>query len=112
MVEGKPISIGNVAYVLGMNSKKLQRWYQQVLSGFSQAVEKGEIGKHNLHVKDRGKLKEVVVPVLEKKNLGEQMAIDEKNINGVTYTILCNRKTNKIALMASTLKVSELTCMY
>ena len=108
MVEGKPISIGNVAYVLGMNSKKLQRWYQQVLSGFSQAVEKGEIGKYNLRVRERGKIKEIVVPILKENNLGEQMAIDEKNINGITYTILSNRKTNKIALMASTLKVNEL----
>jgi len=108
LVEGKPISIGNVAYVLGMSSKKLQRWYQQVLSGFSKAVENGETEKHNLRVRDRGKTREVVVPILKEKNLGEQMAVDEKNINGVTYTILSNRKTSKIALMASTLKVNEL----
>jgi transposase len=108
LVEGKPISIGNVAYVLGMNTKKLHRWYQHTLSGFSQAVEKGEIGKHNLYVKQRGVVKETVVPILEEKNLGEQMGIDEKTISGVTYTILSNRKTSKIALMAATLKVSEL----
>ena len=108
MVEGKPISIGNVAYVLGMNSKKLQRWYQQVLSGFTQALERGEIDEHNLIVKQQGKETEIVVPILEEKNLGSQMAIDEKTINGVCYTILSNRKTSKIALMASTLKVKDL----
>ncbi len=108
MVEGKPISIGNVAYVLGMSSKKLQRWYQQVLSGFAQAVESGKIGLHNLRVKQQGKVKEIAVPILEEKNLGNQMAVDEKTINGTCYTILSNRKTNKIALMAATLKTSEL----
>ena len=108
MVEGKPISIGNVAYVLGMSAKKLQRWYQQVLSGFTQAQEKGEIGKHNLHIKEKGEEKEIAVPILEEKNLGERMGIDEKTINGVCYTILSNRRTSKIALMAATLKVNEL----
>jgi len=108
LVEGKPISIGNVAYVLGMSSKKLQRWYQLALSGFSQALESGEIGQHNLRVKQQGKVKDIAVPILEEKNLGGQMAVDEKTISGVCYTILSNRKTSKIALMAATLKVSEL----
>lgn len=108
MVEGKPISIGNVAYVLGMNSKKLHRWYQQVLSGFTQAQETGEIGKHNLRVKEKGREKEIAVPVMEPKNLGNQMAIDEKTIDGVCYTVLSNRNTSKIALMAATLKTEEL----
>jgi transposase len=108
LVEGKPISIGNVAYVLGMNPKKLHRWYQQTLSGFTQAVEKGEIGQHNLQLKQQGVKKEIAVPILEEKNLGSKMAIDEKTISGETYTILSNRKTNKIALMAATLKVKEL----
>lgn len=108
MVEGKPISIGNVAYVLGVSAKKLQRWYQQVLSGFTQALEKGEIGQHNLKIKEQGEIKEIAVPILEEKNLGSRMAIDEKTINGVCYTILSNRRTNKIALMAATLKVKYL----
>ena len=108
MVEGKPISIGNVAYVLGMSAKKLQRWYQQVLSGFKQALEKGEIGKHNLIVNEQGKKVEIDVPILEEKNLGSKMAVDEKTIDGVCYTVLSNRETSKIALMASTLKVKYL----
>ncbi len=108
MVEGKPISIGNVAYVLGMSAKKLQRWYQLVLSGFTQALKNGEIGRHNLQVKQQGEIKEIAVPILEEKNIGSQMAVDEKTINGVCYTILSNRKTSKIALMAATLKVGDL----
>lgn len=108
MVEGKPISIGNVAYVLGMSAKKLHRWYQKVLSGFTQAVERGEIGKDDLFVRERGELEEIRVPILEEDNLGQQMAIDEKTINGTGYSILSNRQTNKIALMASTFKVKHL----
>lgn len=91
-----------------MSSKKLHRWYKDVLSGFIQSVKKGEIGKHNLHVKQQGQETEIAVPILEEKNLGEQMAVDEKTIKGVCYTILSNRQTNKIALMAATLKTGEL----
>ncbi len=108
MVESKPISIGNVAYVLGMSSKKLQRWYQHVLSGFVQAWERGEIEKHDLQIRHNGMYKHIEVPILEEKNLGSQMAIDEKTINGVCYTVLSNRKTSKIALMAATLKTNHL----
>lgn len=108
MVEGKPISIGNVAYVLGMSAKKLHRWYQLVLSGFTQARERGEIGKHNIRVKEEGRDVEVSVPILEEKNLGSQMAVDEKTIDGVCYTILSNRQSSKIALMAATLKTADL----
>jgi len=108
LVEGKPISIGNVSYVLGMSSKKVHRWYQQVLSGFSEALERGEIGRNNLIIKQQGEIKEIAVPILEPDNLGEQMAVDEKNIDGVSYTILSNRQTSKIALMAATLKTSHL----
>lgn len=108
MVEGKPISIGNVAYVLGMNPKKLHRWYQTVLSGFAQAQQRGEIGKHNIRVKEDGQEVEISVPILEEKNLGAQMAVDEKTIDGVCYTLLSNRQSNKIALMAATLKTADL----
>ena len=36
------------------------------------------------------------------------MAIDEKTIDGVCYTIISNRETSKIALMADTPRTSEL----
>ena len=91
-----------------MSAKKLQRWYQQVLSGFTQALENGEIGKDNLQVSQQGERQEIAVPILEEKNLGTQMAVDEKTINGICYTVLSNRQTSKIALMAATLKTSHL----
>jgi len=108
LVDSKPVSIGVVAYVLGMSSKKLQRWYQHVLSGFTQAVENKEIGKDDLLVVEQGKLTEISVPILKEDNIGSQMAVDEKTINGSCYTVLSNRETGKIALMASTLKTKYL----
>ena len=109
MVDSKPVSIGLIAYVLGLSSKKLHRWYQQVLSGFSQAVENQEIGKDDLLEIEQGDLVEIAVPILKQENLGEQMAVDEKTINGTCYTVLSNRESGKIALMAATLKTKHLT---
>ena len=108
MVDGKPISIGLVAYVLGMSSKKLHRWYQQVLSGFTQAEEAGELSKNNIQTVEEGELVNIDVPILEEKNLGSHMAVDEKTINGTCYTVLSNRANGKIALMAATLKTKPL----
>lgn len=70
------------------------------------------IGRHDVLVKEQGEIKRIRVPVHKPENMGRFMAIDEKTVDGVCYTILSNRETSKIALMADTLKVSELTkCM-
>jgi len=42
-------------------------------------------------------------------NLGTDMAIDEKQIGGDFYTILTNRNSGKIALLAQTIKANELS---
>jgi len=83
-----------------MSAKKLQRWYQQVWSGFTQALENGEIGKDNLQVNQQGERQEIAVPIFEEKNMDPQMAVDEKTINGICYNVLSNRQTRKIASMA------------
>lgn len=108
MVERKPIGIGTIAYVLGMSSKRLHRWYKDVLSGFVEADRSGELEKNNLKVHKEGVIQQVEVPIFKQENLGEHMAIDEKNLNGNLYTILSNRDTGKIALMASTIKTEYL----
>lgn len=46
-----------------MSSKKLQRWYQQVLSGFAQAKNDGTIYKHNLSIEEQEKVRKIVVPI-------------------------------------------------
>ncbi len=81
MVESKPVNIGLVAHVLGMNSKKLHRWYKEVLSGFTQAQKDGTLKQHNLWVIEQGRVKEIPVPIFEQKNLGLQTAIDDEILN-------------------------------
>jgi len=49
-----------------------------------------------------------MVPIVKEENLGEDMAIDEKKIGNNMYTVLSNRQTGKIALLASTLKTKIL----
>ena len=96
-----------MSYVLGMSSKKLYRWYKE-LSGYNKADREGLIGTKDIIVKEKGVLERIRVPISKPENMGSKMAIDEKTINGICYTILSNRQTNKIALMASTLKTKYL----
>jgi len=51
-----------------------------------------------------GDLKTVFTPILNLRNLGMHMAIDDKEIAGEGYTIILNRDTKKIFLMISTRK--------
>jgi len=46
----------------------------------------------------------VLVPILKPENFGEHMAIDDKNIGGEGYTIISNKKTQKIAVMIMSTK--------
>lgn len=108
MVEGKIISLTNVAYVLGMSSKKLYRWYKEHLSGFSTAI----IGEHDIVVREQVEDIPIKVPIHKPEHIGPHMAIDEKNIGGHCFTILTNRETGKIASMVDSLKVKHLSKVY
>lgn len=112
MVENKVISIGNVAYVLGMSSKRLHRWYEEVLSGFREAEAAGEIGKDDLIIRQAGVEKRIRVAILKPENMGEHLAVDEKTIDHVCYTVLSNRDTGKIIGMADTLKTEHLAKIF
>jgi len=48
------------------------------------------------------------VPVLKPENFGEEMAVDEKMIDEEFYTVITNRQTGKIAMLAETLQVEDL----
>lgn len=82
-------------------------WYRQCLSGFPQAVANGTWGQHDLK-DEAGKEEEVKVPILKPENVGGQMAIDEKTIGDDIYTVMTNRGTGKIALLAQTLQKPQL----
>jgi len=103
------MNIMSVGDSLLVPNKKLWRWYHYNLSGFlsSSAVE--ERHQHDFVVKTKnGKQKTIRVPILEVDNLGADMAIDEKQIGGDFYTILTNRNSGKIALLAQTVRSNEL----
>jgi len=89
-------------------SKKLWRWYHNNLSGFLSASAVKERHQHDFAVKTKdGKSKNIRVQILEVDNLVADMAIDEKQIGGVFYTILTNRNSDKIALLAQTVNSNE-----
>lgn len=50
----------------------------------------------------------ILVPLVKPEHIGDQMAIDEKHIDGQFYTILTNGKTGKVAMMASTVNSTEI----
>jgi transposase len=89
------------------------RWYKDYLSGYGKDEEETE-EKRKLHEHDTEdpslidratkRAKKIFVPILNLKNLGKHMAIDDKNISGVGYTIISNRETRKIFLMITTTK--------
>ena len=90
-----------------MDVKRLDRWYKDYLSGFREAERVGRIGRDDIEVRRAGGRKKIRVPILKESNVGSYMAIDEKTIDGLCYTIISNRETSKIALMADTLRTSD-----
>lgn len=107
MVENRIISFGDIAYVLGMSSKKLSRWYKHVLSGYMLAKKEKITRVHDYKPKDKS-AKSIRVPLVIMANYGKELAIDEKHIRGMYHTIISNSKTGKIILMARTMKSKEL----
>ena len=76
------------------------------MSGYPEAVSSGSWGKDNFIGKDK---KEKIVPILKAENFGEEMALDEKMIDEEFYTVMTNRQTGKIALLAETMRIDELS---
>lgn len=81
---------------------KLWRWYHDSLSGFLDPKTQELQNQHDIVV-GRGNGKETVrVPIFKPENFGKQMAIDEKQIGEEMHTIISNRQTGKIAVLART----------
>lgn len=91
-----------------VESHKLWRWYRDSLSGFKSPEYESQQYKHDLTIKEKGKEHTVRVPICKPENIGANMAIDEKQIEEEMHTIISNRDTGKIAVLAQTLKASEL----
>ena len=99
---------------MGMSSKKLFRWYKDVLSGYKSPGHQRHLQKTRAS-RSPGKPSakspvspDLKIPILNEKNMGSIICIDEKNINGDCYTIVSNPETNKIVLMVNTLRASQI----
>ena len=108
MIDTKPVNFATVGYILGIKSKTLYYWYRKYLSGFSEVQASGEWGKNDF-VSYQGRAPSLSrVPVLKPENFGTEMSIDEKMLDDDFFTVMTNRDTGKIALLAQTIRVEEL----
>lgn len=105
-MDEKPVNFTTIGSFLKLKPQTIYTWYRQYLSGYPEAVNSGEWGKNDFVSSDKRKK---VVPILKSQNLGEEMAVDEKMIDQEFYTVLTNRQTGKIALLAETLQVADLS---
>lgn len=104
-MDEKPVNFTTIGGFLQLKPQTVYSWYRNYLSGYPEAVESKQWGKDNFIGSDK---REKSVPVLKPENFGEQMSVDEKMIDEEFYTVMTNRETGKIALLAETLTVTEL----
>jgi transposase len=81
------------------------------LSGYREPSEQQALKEHDRVVKVGGSTRLVRVPIYEVANMGKNMAIDEKQIGEEMHTVLTNRDTGKIALLAQSVNSDELSCI-
>lgn len=104
-------NITPIAKALCVEPQKLWRWYRDTLSGFLDPENQAIRHQYDIQLKEKGVNKEIRVPILKPENIGPNMAIDEKQIGEEMHTVLSNRDTGKIALLARTLKAKELSLL-
>lgn len=111
-------------------SKKIFRWHKDILSWFTDIDEQESLHEFDMVDKDKvvrsinnwsnqsnqnaktnqeiwtnkSKFKTIWVPILNPDNFTENMAIDDKNIWWLWYTIISSKDTWRIALLISTTK--------
>lgn len=107
-MDEKPVNFTTIGGFLQLKPQTVYSWYRNYLSGYPEAVESREWGKDNFMGSDK---REKSVPVLKPENFGEQMSVDEKMIDEEFYTVMTNRETGKIALLAETLQVKDLNSL-
>lgn len=96
-----------LAELMGIESKTLHHWYLEHLSGFKPGGHE-QIHANDIVVREYGKERVVDVPIVCAKNIGTDMAIDEKLIGDDYYTLITNRQTGKIAFCAASTKSDHL----
>jgi len=105
-----PFDLKVISTVLGLNYTKFYRWYKDIFSEFKTEKEQHKLHEHDIGGKytREGKEYKIRVPILKPEHIGEHMAIDEKHINGIFYTILTNGETGKVALMVASMNQNEI----
>ena len=88
--------------------KKLWRWYRDSLSGYLDADTVKHRHDHDFEVFKDGVKKTILVPIFSMADMGEAMAIDEKQIGEEMHTVLSNRRTGKIAMLVRSISAKEL----
>jgi transposase len=91
--------------VLNLDAQLVWRWYRDHLSDFRECEAIGEHYRDDIQLTDG---ETVRVPIFESENFGSAMSIDEKQIGEEMHTIISNRVTGKIALMAKSMRYEDL----
>ena len=94
-----------ISSILNLDSHLVWRWYRDHLSGFRKSELDGSHYQHDIHYVKGGTVR---VPIFKKENMGKQMAIDEKQIGEDMHTIISNRETGKIALLARSMSYQDI----
>lgn len=105
-----PFDLSVIAGVLGVPYGKFYRWYKDFLSGFKAESQQKKLHEHDLlEVSSKtGKEVCIAVPIFKEEHLGEHMAIDEKHINDIFYTVLSNGSTGKVAMMIASVNPDKI----
>ena len=91
--------------VLNLDYQLIWRWYREHLSGFREAESSGEHYQHDIETVDGAIVR---VPIYKPENFCASMAVDEKQIGEEMHTIISNRETGKIALMARSMRYADI----
>ena len=110
-MDESPLNILSFGKALRLEGGKLYRWYRDVLSDY--AKDGGEsVRENNISVIQGAQEKTIEVPIFREDNFGCHMAIDEKQIGNDFYTIISNRESGKLAMIAKTMKFYELNLIF
>lgn len=98
-----------VSKALCLDPQKLWRWYRDHLSGFWNQETQELHYKNDIEINRGRGVEKIRVPILKAENIGKNMAVDEKQIGEEMHTILSNRDTGKIAMIARSITSGVLT---
>lgn len=91
--------------------KTLYNVYRNGLSNYKQDIEQGKWNNkkvENIALETGEILKPKTVYIAKKENVGENMCLDDKEINHKSFTIISNQDTGKIAFVIDSVKTKEL----